>query len=324
MRSALPFLALLLTACGPDADTLAREALLADVTHGPEELLVSGHGDVPAADALVRTCDPAAEYAALLDTYDADGDGSFSDEEAEAIHEALGGAHGPHGHGLIRLLRIVYDIDQDGSFSEEELATLFEDFAARCDTLQAELLARFDTDLDGTLSAAELTVAAETLASEAEAAEAAEADDDHDGHGERHHGRGDHDGHDDHDDHDDHGWFGGAPDLTEVPPEYAEWDTDGDGTWSEAELEAFRAEWRERIRTGLPLDPHEEATAEPTDTGGSDTGGSDTGGSDTGGSDTGGSDTGGSDTGGADTGGSDTGGSDTGGSDTGGADTAAG
>jgi hypothetical protein len=272
MRSTLPVLALVLAACGPDADTLAREALLAEVTHGPEELLVSGHGEVPGADALLRTCDPAADYAALLETHDTDGDGTFSDDEAEAVHEALGGGHGPHGHGLNQLLRIVYDIDQDGGFSEEELSPLFEDFAARCDTLQAELLARFDTDLDGTLSDAELAVAVETLAAEADAHEVADADahEERDGHaGGDHHGRG----REGHERDDPHSWFHGAPDPTEVPREYTAWDTDGDGTWSEAELDAFRTSWRERIRSGLPLDPREDASTDSgTDTITTDTG----------------------------------------------------
>jgi len=277
MRSTLPFLALLLVACGPDADTLARETLVVTATTGPEEFLVEGHGDAPAADSLVRACDPAADYAVLVSTYDADGDGAFSDDEAEAVHDALGGHHGHHGP--IHLLRLVYDLDQDGAFSDAELATLFEDFAARCDTLQAELLTRFDTDLDGALSGEELAVAAETLGAEAAAAHEA-----HDAHEARDggHGRGGHDG-DGEEDGRHRGWFHGAPDLTEVPDHLSEWDSDGDGTWAEAELEAFRTEMRARIRGGLPLGAHdEEATAGGADTG--DTGGSDTGTSDTGGS----------------------------------------
>ena len=274
MRPTLPVLALLLAACGPDADTLAREALVVTATIGPEEFLVSGMGDVPTADTLVRTCDPAADYAALVTTYDTDGDGAFSDDEAEAVHDAVGGHRGHPGP--IHLLRLVYDLDQDGAFSDAELATLFEDFAARCDTLQAELVTRFDTDLDGTLSAEELAVAADTLA-----AEAAAAHDAHEGEHEGHErgGRGDH--HDgDHDGDGPRGWFHGEPDLTEVPEHLSEWDTDGDGTWAEAELEAFRTEMRERIRTGMPLHPHTEDAA--ADTGTTDTGGSDTGASDTG------------------------------------------
>jgi hypothetical protein len=124
--------------------------------------------------------------------------------------------------------------------------------------LHHKLLDRFDADGDGALSDAEIATAEATLDAEREAAHAAleavcdaatdtealpECD------------RPDGGPHDDRDDHDGDRHDREGRDLTLVPPPLSAYDTDADGTWDDDELAAFRAELRERIRTGEPLVP---------------------------------------------------------------------
>ncbi len=321
MRTAFPFLALLLAACGPSAVTLATEGFLVTATSGPEQLVaLTTFGDTfgpgeTSSLPLLRTCDTAADYAALVTAADADGDGELSESEAEDAMAAQRGGeghgHGRHGGHWLDLLRLVYDVDQDGAFSDEEMTPLFEDFTARCEVLQTNVVTRFDADGDGAISDTELATAQATLAAEAEALRGT-ADDvdgdmngpdgDHDGRGGDHDGeRGDHDG-------DGHGHD--VFDFTIVPAPFSAWDTDASGTWSGTELETFRTEIRARIASGAAILPPPPVVDTGSDTGATDTGTTDTGATDTG-SDTGAADTG-SDTGATDTGATDTGAADTG------------
>jgi hypothetical protein len=224
---------------------------------------------------LLRTCDTAADYAALVAAADTDADGELSEGEAEDALAARGGGrgHGPHGGHWLDLLRLVYDEDQDGTFSDAETTALFEDFTARCEVLQTSVITRFDADGDGGLSDAELAVAEATLAAEADAvrgagAEGVELHDEADDH----EGRGDHDGHHD-GDHDGDGHGHDIFDFTLVPAPFAAWDTDASGTWSGTELEVFRTDMRARIRAGEAILPPPPVV----DTGATDTGAADTG-----------------------------------------------
>jgi hypothetical protein len=272
MRTAFPFLALVfLAACGPSAVTLATEGFLVTATSGPEQLVaLTTYGDTFGPEEtsslpLLRTCDTAADYAALVAAADTDADGSLSEGEAEDALAARGGGrgHGPHGGHWLDLLRLVYDEDQDGTFSDAETTALFEDFTARCELLQTGVVTRFDADGDGGLSDAELAVAEATLAAEAAAARGTSSQAD-DGEGHPHEGRGDHDG-------DGHGHD--VFDFTLVPAPFAAWDTDASGTWSGTELEVFRTDMRARIRAGEAILPPPPVV----DTGVTDTGAADTG-----------------------------------------------
>lgn len=72
--------------------------------------------------------------------------------------------HRGHDRNMFRLLGFVYDADDSASLDEAEQAAIVSDFTAGCAAFAARLLAEFDTDGDGTLSAEELAAARATLA----------------------------------------------------------------------------------------------------------------------------------------------------------------
>jgi len=123
-----------------------------------------------------------------------------------------------------RMLGLIYDLDGDGELSEEERDTLFEDFQVRCEVLHDRIVEDFDADGSGELSEDE----------EAEARGAMEA-----AREERLEERDEQ-----------------CSRMEEKPdglaPFLEDYDMDGDGEMSDAELDAFRADARERIRDGGP------------------------------------------------------------------------
>ena len=293
MRSLIPLLALTFAACSTDATTSATDRLLVSATSGAEEAIAwSTYGETagetdPNRPGLFRECDAQGTYIGLVEKYDADGDGAIDSSEADSVdadyeaaedsasdgpdgdrpHGDGHGGHGGHPGGDHRrhLIGLVYDTDLDGELSTEEKVDLFADFTVRCETLHQKLLDQFDADGDGTLSDTEIATAEATLEAEREAAHAAmeaecDATTDTDAPAECDRPEGAPEGDGPHGDHHGDGAHpdgrpGGPPDLTSVPPPLSAYDTDGDGTWDDDELATFRAELRDRIRSGEPLVP---------------------------------------------------------------------
>jgi hypothetical protein len=177
-------------------------------------------------------------------------------------------------------LGLVYDANDDGALDETEQQAIVDDFAAGCTAIQAQMLSKWDTDQDGTLSESELAAAKAAHEAEEAARDAANgtrppgADGDgdhhgggrHDGHGgdgKRHgghdgdrgrgdHGRGDHDGDDDHGrgDHDGDDDHGRGDHATGPSPLLKEFDANADGSLDAAEKATMRTTVRARIAAG--------------------------------------------------------------------------
>lgn len=246
MRSV--FMLALLAGCGSVASstlTAADELLLSSI-NGPEETLaaraafgaVSTESD-PDAPPLFHECNPDGFNAELFEQYDADHSGALEDAESsdvEGAHAGRDDMERRQAEMRFHMLGLIYDTNEDGSLSDDEKAVLFEDFTARCDVLNAKILADFDADGDGTLSDEELQTAAETLDAEREAMREemeermGEAGDPLGAHGPP-----------------------PAPGSREVPPGLEEFDADSDGTFSDEELASCREALRERVRSGEPL-----------------------------------------------------------------------
>lgn len=271
-------------ACGSDTLLTAQDELLISAISGEEDYLSSarssegGSASAPAGmdeaeraegdrmdpPPMFRECDAAGTYTGLFSAYDEDADGELgAPEQDQVMDEQAGPQRGPRDH-LLGMLRVVYDVDADGQFSEAERATLLADFTERCESIHERVLAEFDADGDGALDEAEQAQA--RAAHEARMAEAradmeacreAMGMDECGGEGGRGEGeRGDERGPPPE----------GAEGEGEGPPPIRgpladEFDTDGDGEISEAELEALRADVRARITSGAP--PHGDC---PVDT----------------------------------------------------------
>lgn len=230
---------LLLSACSGVGDSLsADEELLLSATGGAEEGLVSraaygalGAESDPDQPPLLRECDADGTYHDIFASYDADGDGALDHPEQEDVSDARadrGDIERREIEMRWRMMLLIYDLDEDGALSDSERATLFDDFTVRCEVLSDKLLAEFDADGDGTLSADELATATATLEAE-RAAHYAEM--------------GPPEGHD-----------GPPPEpgSRAVPPGLEHYDTDGDALLSDAELSALRDALRALIRAGEP------------------------------------------------------------------------
>ncbi|MBO85882.1 MAG: hypothetical protein CL927_11035 [Deltaproteobacteria bacterium] len=209
-------------------------------------------GDRSAAPPMFRTCDAEGTFIGMVDAYDADASGQLDgDEPAEVMQEHAGqagdsgergeGRKGPRQH-FMHLLRVVYDTDRSGAFEDAEMGIIFEDFTARCESIHAEVLAAYDVDGDGALSESEQQAAREGHIAQMEAdRQAVRACRDAQGGPPAEQGR---------------------PEAGEAPfgPLEQEFDGDGDGALSEAELETLRTELRARIASGEK--PHPECDAE--------------------------------------------------------------
>jgi hypothetical protein len=257
MRSLLPVVpfVLALAGCGLTSSSLdAESALLVSATSGAEEAMSrSSYGDTsgtsdPDRPPLFRECNAEGDFVALFNEYDKNADGELAGTEATRVQQRHPG--GPEAEHRMRLLGLVYDLDGDGALSDSEKATLFDDFTVRCEALHAKLLTDFDADGDGVLSDSEKATAEAALEADRAAAhdetdgECPNMGGDTDGgpRGPRHDGPPPDDA-------------GAPPADGSVPPPLAEFDTDGDGLWSDAELTAFRTAIREKIRNGDPLLP---------------------------------------------------------------------
>lgn len=235
----LPLLALAAAGCEAVAEANAEDSLTSAAISGQEEELASsgmGRGNGPGLDPM-RGCDARADHEALWARADIDGSGKLdNDEQDETVRE-----HGrPPRH--FHMLRWVYDTDDSGELDDAERAVLLEDHTARCDALQARLLAEFDADGNGTLDDAELEAA--EAAREAARAEGGGRPEGVGGRPEGAGGRG-----------------AGRPMVGSAPPPVVdEFDADGNGTLSDEEKATARATLRERIRSGeRPVAPPQAA-----------------------------------------------------------------
>ncbi len=250
---------LILSAISGEEDYLTGRQTLEERPEGaaPEEAPTS-------APPMFRECDAEGEYVGLFSAYDLDESGELRGEESETVQaEHGGGPGGPRDH-LMRLLGLVYDSDGEMGFSEAEKATLLSDFSARCEAIHAQILADFDADGDGTLSEAEEAEARAAHEAEMEAQREAmescrplgegegarEGGEGRPAAGERGEGpppegegaRGE----------------GGEPPAGPPPakgPLGEEFDADGDGLFSEAELATLRETIRARISSGAHPEP---------------------------------------------------------------------
>ncbi len=258
---------LLLSAVSGAEDPMTGESTnrMADAGDRPD---VSEGGDRAGAPPMFRMCDAEGTFNGYVEAYDADASGLVDGEEVDAVMEehARGGARDPRDH-FLHLLRIVYDTDASGEFEETEMETIFADFTIRCEAIHAEVLATYDADGDGSLSEEEQDAAREGHLAEVEAdREAMEACRETCERPEGGPGEGTEGGRPD-------GLEGGRPEGTEggrpdgregaggapYGPLEREFDSDVDGSLSEAELDALRTEMRERIRSGEK--PHPECEA---------------------------------------------------------------
>jgi hypothetical protein len=235
------FTILLALGCAADASLTAEDSLLAAAINGEEDQLADtalAEADGELLDAT-RPCDAAGEHMRLRDAADADGSGELDGvEPADTLRH-----HGPPPHRFA-FIRWVYDSNDDGTLDDAERATLLDDHSARCEALQAQLLADFDANGDGTLDETELEAArAAREARREEQGPPEGAPPAGGGDCENMHGRpGQRPG----------GGPGGRPaELTGAPPPVVdEFDVDADGTLSAGEAATARAALRERIRSG--------------------------------------------------------------------------
>ena len=207
-----------------------------------------GGTDRSKAPPMFRVCDAEGSFIGLVEAYDADESGMVDGPEVDDVErEHAGRKKGPRRH-FLHMLRVVYDTDRSGEFEAGELDLIFTDFTARCEAIHAEVLFQYDADGDGELSDSERDAARdghmaqmqterEEMKDCLERPEGAEGGRPPEGAGE-----------------------GMGPDG-EPPfgPLEQEFDADGDGALSEAELATLRAEMRVRIASGER--PHPECDA---------------------------------------------------------------
>ncbi len=273
MRASLSFVclaALTLSACDGDlgVDALSAEnELLLTALSGEEESLSrsddgdSAYGDPMGDDAggdrppLMRECDAEGTYTGLFSDYDADASGDFSEEERGEVEEARDGRD---QHEQMRrvfaftIIHRIYDADDDQELSDSEKETLFADFSERCEVLHDRLVDEFDADGDGELSEDELQTAGDTLKERHEerreecesespmADEASSGEPPSEGMGEG-----------------PPGGEGEPPDPRDMVDQLLleDFDSNGDGEWSDDELAEMQAELRARVVSGEHLAP---------------------------------------------------------------------
>lgn len=224
----------LLAACGGSLSLTGEEELALSAATGPEEAMVEGSpvsAAQPEADRPdpMRECDAGGGFSRLFERYDADGDGRLGAPEEAEVQEARAFRSEEERRrveGAWALLLAVYDDDGSCGLEEAERTTLFDDATARCDALQSKLLAEFDTDGDGALSAAEEEAARAALDARRPTGEPPEAPG---------------------------APPAGGPCAGAAPPPLSAWDTDADGYFSAEEYAAMRPEVRALLRDGEPV-----------------------------------------------------------------------
>ncbi len=174
---ALAGLPLALVACGGAIDQLDAE----DTAAAAQALIDSGDGLEGADDGEggettpddetameeadpAGSCEPGALRARVVARYDADGDGTLSEEERQDLRDDVEGLpvlrralerHRVLRRAVLHRLRFVYDANDDGRLDETERQTLKDDLIARCEARRAQILERYDVDGSGDLSDAE-------------------------------------------------------------------------------------------------------------------------------------------------------------------------
>ena len=211
----------------------AEEEIFMRTISAEEDNLVQSVEDDMEGPKLFRECNRSDFFEKALNEYDTNGDQSLQDSEGETMLEQRP-KKSKHKMKRMRkmmdLLLWVYDIDQNGSLSETERQELFADFDVRCEAIHDRLLSEFDVDGDGQLSETEMEAIREVMKQKREE-HRAQRD------GERPEKE-----------------QGERTEEQDGLPKFAqEFDVDGDGELSEAEMETFRATLREEIRSGEPF-----------------------------------------------------------------------
>lgn len=212
--------------------TAQAEDVLAVAATAGEEEFVDGRGALgsDAAQPLFRGCDANAAFADLFAAADTDGSGALEDSEARPVRRGP-----PPEHWAV--LALVYDADDSGDLSDAERQALLDDFTARCEVLTERVIAEFDADGDGALSAEEQATAEAALADRHEECT----------------GGGPPPG-----DAPTDGERPPPPDAAsgDVPPPLLDaFDADGSGDLDTSELDTLRTTVRARIRSGEPPGP---------------------------------------------------------------------
>jgi len=212
----------LTTGCGMDYDLTAIEELIVTAIDGGEDYLSGDPSQVSGSADMLRDCDASGNYDELFTQFDEDGDGDLSRGEANSVVDELAGGSDTGRAALAGLVRFVYDVDDDGIIAGEEVDAVFADFTDRCEELQGELTASYDSDGDGRLSGPEQGEARDDQGRKGdELGECRKSCS---------------------------GREGGE--AAGVGPIEAEFDRDGDGALSDGEIDEARSTLRNRLRRG--------------------------------------------------------------------------
>jgi hypothetical protein len=130
---------------GIDEAALVAAVAASESGNGAEE-----NGALGAEPFWIKGCDPTRIVDQVVSRVDTDADGTLSDVELAAVTDELGGPR-----ERLRLLIDLYDANDNGALESSELSTFESDLQARCEAREARLLARFDTNRDGTIDDAE-------------------------------------------------------------------------------------------------------------------------------------------------------------------------
>jgi hypothetical protein len=233
---------------------MADDGRTLDETSGEPDRSVDGP-DRSKAPPMFRMCDAEGTFVGLVDAYDSDESGLVDGPEVGDVErEHAGPKKGPRRH-FLHMLRVVYDTDRSGEFEDGELDLIFTDFTERCEAIHAEVLTQYDVDGDGELSESERDAARaghmaqmederEKMDACREGMERPERPEGAEG-GRPPKGAG--------------GGEEGPGGQPPFGPLEQEFDVDGDGALSEAELDSLRTEMRARIASGER--PHPECDA---------------------------------------------------------------
>ncbi len=147
-----------------DANATTMQALVTEEVDASQEEPVDSGGP----------CDFSARRQAVLERYDANGDGRLGRAELRELKADLGERGQVVRPRLAQVgqrarywafwrVRWAFDENGDGTLSTEERTTLVDAMEARCERLRSERLETFDTNDDGTLDEAERQGAREVV-----------------------------------------------------------------------------------------------------------------------------------------------------------------
>ena len=249
MRYILPIS--FLFGCTIDNSLTGEEEILLTALSGQEEVFSNhdiaarGMQNISEMPILFRQCDAQASFEDLFSQYDSNSNQELEQTEEEQVcseHKERATHQQRRARHMMKLLEYVYDIDGDGVLSEEEKLPMYEDFNQRCEAIHSQIIEEFDVDGDGLLSEEERAAAhaeAQTRLHDGDRHSDHEDGEMHEGnHPEGNHGPGHHD-----EAQENHAEEG-------LPPFARSYDVDADGVLNATELETFRAETREAIRSG--------------------------------------------------------------------------